>query len=73
MGLLNPDTAYFVWTVLTLILIIVWIVTLRDVLKSSFKEPNNKLVWTSVVILIPLVGVILYYLIGRSQKNVDEL
>ncbi|HOZ86028.1 MAG TPA: PLDc N-terminal domain-containing protein [Niabella sp.] len=68
MGLLNPDTAYFVWTVLTLILIIVWIVTLRDVLKSSFKEPNNKLVWTSVVILIPLVGVILYYLIGRSQK-----
>lgn len=68
MDLFSPATSYFVWVILTILLIVLWIVTLTDILKNNFRGPNNKLVWTTVVILVPFVGVILYYLVGRSQK-----
>ena len=47
--------------------IILWIVALVDILKSNFSG-SNKVVWIIVVILLPILGAILYLLIGRSQK-----
>ncbi|MDD2501228.1 MAG: PLDc N-terminal domain-containing protein [Geobacter sp.] len=45
--------------------IIIW--ALVDILKSEFTG-NNKIVWLLLVIFIPLLGVILYWFIGRGQK-----
>lgn len=44
--------------------IVLWIVALVDCLKSS--NPN-KVVWVIVIILLPFLGSILYFLIGRSS------
>ena len=41
-----------------------WIVALVDCLKSS--NPN-KVLWIIVIILLPFLGSILYFLIGRSS------
>lgn len=41
---------------------------LIDILSSSFRDGNTKLIWVIVVIFVPLVGSILYFIIGRSQK-----
>jgi len=43
------------------------IIALVDILKSKF-EGNNKTVWVLVVLFLGLLGVILYYAIGRKQR-----
>ncbi|HEY5974114.1 MAG TPA: PLD nuclease N-terminal domain-containing protein [Geobacteraceae bacterium] len=45
-----------------------WLWTLVDILKSEFIG-NNKLVWLVAVILVPVIGVILYLVMGRGQKS----
>jgi Phospholipase_D-nuclease N-terminal len=44
-----------------------WIIALIDILRSEFNG-NDKVVWVIVVIFFPLLGSILYFLIGRSRK-----
>ncbi|WP_186753696.1 PLDc N-terminal domain-containing protein [Echinicola salinicaeni] len=44
----------------------VW--ALVDVLKSRFPEENTKLLWVIVIILLPFIGSLLYYFIGRKDK-----
>lgn len=43
------------------------LVALIDVLRNDFKA-NDKLIWTVVILLAPILGAILYFLIGRKQK-----
>ena len=45
----------------------VWMRALIDVLKSEFKD-NNKLIWLLTVILVPFIGAIVYFAIGKKQK-----
>lgn len=47
--------------------IVFWLIALIDILKSNFSG-NNKVVWIIVVILLPILGAILYLLIGKGQK-----
>ncbi len=45
----------------------IYIYILIDILKSEF-DGTNKLIWLIVVFVLPFVGLILYYFIGRKQK-----
>ena len=56
--------------VLAFLGIITTIFALIDILKSEFKE-NNKIVWVLVVLFFNLFGVILYFTIGRNQKQTN--
>lgn len=47
---------------------IFWIIALIDILKSDFRDTNGKIIWVLVVIFLPVIGSILYFLIGKSQK-----
>jgi ABC-type molybdate transport system permease subunit len=58
-------------TVLGIVLFILWVWALVDVLKSEFKS-NNKIIWLLTVILVPVIGFVLYFLIGRFQKIPGE-
>ena len=46
---------------------ILWITALMDILKNNFQK-DNKLIWTLVVVFLPIVGAVLYFIIGRKQK-----
>lgn len=55
--------------------ILVWVIpffviaaALIDILRNEFEQPMNKLIWVLVVLFIPLVGAILYFVIGQRQK-----
>ncbi len=41
---------------------------LIDILKNEFEPNQNKLIWLLVTILVPVIGSILYFAIGRSQR-----
>lgn len=46
----------------------VWIFALIDVVRSDFRGNNDKIIWLLLVILLPFLGTILYFVIGQSQK-----
>ena len=47
-----------------LLCFVFWIVALVDCIKSS--NPN-KIMWVLVIILLPFLGTILYFLLGRGK------
>jgi hypothetical protein len=59
----------FFWVLLGFSIFFVWIATIVDIVKSDFDNPSNKTVWILLVVLIPLLGMILYHLVGTSQKS----
>lgn len=54
--------------VILIIPAILFLWALVDALTSEFIEKNNKLIWIAVIILLPLLGSILYFTIGRNQR-----
>jgi uncharacterized RDD family membrane protein YckC len=43
------------------------VIALIDIIKNEFTG-SNKLIWVIVVLLLPLLGTILYFLLGSQQK-----
>lgn len=52
---------------LGLLLFIFWIVALVDCIKGN---SPNKLLWIVLIVLVPFLGSILYFLLGRSPARV---
>jgi hypothetical protein len=61
-------TLMVVWMLLVLILMTVWVVTIISIVKSGFISPTIKRVWLLLVIFVPFIGMIFYYILGTSQK-----
>lgn len=68
MHLLSPDSGLFTWTILSILLLILWVYRLVDLLTSNFSKSNTKLIWIITIIFLPFIGSILYLSIGRKQK-----
>ena len=47
---------------------LLWIWAIIDLLRSTFPNDTNKLIWALVIIFIPFIGSILYLVVGRNQK-----
>jgi hypothetical protein len=47
-------------------LLTIW--ALIDAIRSEFIKDVNKLVWILVILCLPLVGGVLYFLLARKQK-----
>ena len=52
---------------LSLLVGVLWIIALIDILKSDFAG-NDKIIWLLVILLIPIIGPIIYFIVGRKQK-----
>lgn len=53
--------------IVLLLFVLPWLFALIDCLKGEFKG-NDKLIWILLILLVPFLGMILYFLIGRGQK-----
>ncbi|KYG74297.1 hypothetical protein AWW68_13520 [Roseivirga spongicola] len=51
-----------------LIPFLIVISALVDILRNEFNPHQNKVIWVIVVILLPVLGSILYWIIGRGQR-----
>ena len=70
MGVMALAAVFFFWLV-GVAAFVFWLWVLIDILKSEFTG-SNKIVWLLAVILLPLLGAVLYWFIGREQKIRDE-
>lgn len=50
-----------------LLCFIFWVVALVDCLKGN---SSNKLLWVVVIILLPFLGTVLYFLLGRRPGRI---
>jgi len=47
---------------------VIWLYALADVIRNDFKHISTKIVWIVNLCIIPPLGTILYFLIGRNQR-----
>ena len=57
------------WVILGLSLFVLWLIVIVDIVTSEFITPSNKTVWMLLVIFLPLLGMLLYMILGSSQKS----
>lgn len=64
------DVFWFIFPILIIVVpFIIWLIFLIDILKSEFKNSSDKLIWLLVITFIPIIGLILYLVIGKKQKR----
>ncbi len=51
--------------ILGIIHLVLWIIAVIDILGSN-KSLGMKILWILIVLLLPLIGLIIYFLIGRK-------
>ncbi|MGV3541417.1 MAG: PLDc N-terminal domain-containing protein [Rufibacter sp.] len=48
--------------------VILWVWAVVDLLSSRFPSRTDKLIWVIVIAFLPVLGAVLYLIIGRKQK-----
>ena len=56
-----------------LLLTIVWIAaiiyTINGIFERNDMEQNTQLLWTILIVVAPILGLIIYYVFGDQRKN----
>ncbi len=52
--------------ILGIIILVLDIVAIIDAIKSSM-ETGKKVLWVVLIVILPIVGLILYYLLGKKK------
>jgi membrane protein YdbS with pleckstrin-like domain len=61
------STGIMLWQTMIFLHIILFLISLIDIVKSEFIK-NDKLICFISIIIVPLLGPILYLIIGKKQK-----
>lgn len=55
------------WTLLGVVAVVAWVVAIVDMVRRRDELARNQLVaWVLLVVLLPIVGTVLYFAIGRK-------
>jgi RsiW-degrading membrane proteinase PrsW (M82 family) len=65
MDLLAPSPALIIWTLFALASLLCLIIVLISIFRTGFK--NTKVAWLVVIILLPILGPILFFVYGRRS------
>jgi hypothetical protein len=68
MELFTPGIGLIIWTLLSLVALVLTLIALFSILKSSFKDSTTKLIWILVIIFLPIAGPVSYFILGRKQR-----
>lgn len=49
-----------------------WVLTIVEIVRSEFEPKNDRLIYLLLVILLPLIGSIIYYAIGRQTRVAES-
>ena len=50
--------------------LILTIHSLQDIIRSTFQDPTNKIIWVIIVLLAPVFGSLAYLFWGSKQKTI---
>ena len=64
-----PGGAEWILVLLGLFMLALPIWAIVDIIRSDFKQPDNRLLWIILIILVPIIGSIIYYYMRDGQKT----
>ena len=67
MEMIGPGAILLVFIFVGLFVFLLPVMALISNLKNRFND-NDKLIWVLIVLLLPILGSILYFIIGRHQR-----
>lgn len=65
---IHPAQGLIIWTILAAVICFIFLAALINVLKSDFTDSTTKLMWILVILLVPFLGSIIYFMIGGKHK-----
>ena len=68
LGLSFPSGVEILLILIVLGFLIFWIKTIVEIARSRFKNDTSQIIWVLVVAFCGIVGLILYYAIGRKDR-----
>lgn len=72
MEFVTPEFGMIFWTILFVVSMLFPILSLISILRNRFKD-NDKLIWILVVLFMPLIGSILYFVMGRPSNKRNKI
>ena len=63
-----PSGAEIILILVALGYLFIWIKTIVEIAKSRFTDETSRIIWLLVVAFCGLIGMILYYAIGRKNR-----
>ncbi len=48
--------------------VLAWVIALVDIIRSQFRSDTDRLLWIMVITLAPVLGVLVYLVLGRRYK-----
>ncbi len=66
MTLFTPSFGLFLWTIIGLVLLVLPVMALVHIFRSNVQGPD-RLTWVLLVLFMPVLGSILYFVIGRKR------
>lgn len=67
-----PGGPEFILILFVLSPILISFLAVIDIVRHDFNPRQNRLIWLLVALLLPYVGGILYFIIGRKTRIVKE-
>lgn len=58
------------WIIFGLGGLILFIIALIDVIRREFPNPNDKILWIILILLLSWIGPILYFIIGKKKGTI---
>jgi len=63
-----PGSSEWILIIFGIFLLAFQIWAIVDIIKSDFKQPDNKLLWIILIVIMPLIGSVIYYYMRDGQK-----
>jgi hypothetical protein len=64
----QPTGGITMYSIVGILILVLDILAILDCVKSS-KEAGQKLLWILLILILPLVGLILYYVVGKGKSS----
>lgn len=63
-----PAVGLILWSLICIGLVVVWVLTIRDIFTGEFANHSERTVWLLIVLFAPFIGTLIYLAVGRKQK-----
>ncbi len=73
MDLFQPSSGLLIWTILCILSLVLFVVALILLLSNQQMHRTTKLMWAIIIIFVPLIGSVLFFTIGKSEKSMNNL
>ncbi|PWJ39344.1 PLDc N-terminal domain-containing protein [Sediminitomix flava] len=71
-SIVTPGIGLIFWTLLlffSLPITILWIYVIVDILRSNHFDSNTRLMWIIIAVFVPVMGSILYLIMGKDKSR----